>query len=104
MPEDLNTLLNRSWQTLFAPNDLDVEKIQEMLRALVLTYEDPTEAELEVLAGLASTDHDKAELRRLLEKCKPLLVVQRTSRDESTVSFLNIVVKTHLRENAAKLL
>lgn len=32
MPEDLNTLLNRSWQILFAPNDLDVEKIQEMLR------------------------------------------------------------------------
>lgn len=104
MPEDLTTLLNRSWQILFEPNDLDVEKIQEILRALVLTYEDPTESELEVLAGLASSDHDKAELRRLLEMCKPLVVVHRTSREESTVSFLNVVVKTHLRENAKQLL
>ncbi|KAI2623140.1 hypothetical protein GGR54DRAFT_37967 [Hypoxylon sp. NC1633] len=101
MPQDLTTLLNNAWLQIFKANDADVEKIKEMLRTLVLTYEDPTEAELGVIAGLSSSDEEKAELRRFVERCKPLLTVKRPS---NTISFMNIVVKTHLLENAKQLL
>lgn len=101
MPQDLTTLLNNAWIQIFKANEADVEKIKEMLRALVLTYEDPTEAELAVLAGFSSNDEEKAELRRFVEKCKPLLVMRRTN---NTISFMNVVVKTHLLENANQLL
>ncbi|KAI1092523.1 hypothetical protein F5B19DRAFT_454286 [Rostrohypoxylon terebratum] len=101
MPQDLTTLLNTAWIQIFKANEEDVEKIKEMLRALVLTYEDPTEIELAVLAGFASNDNEKAELRRFVEKCKPLLVMRRTN---NTISFMNVVVKTHLLENANQLL
>ncbi|KAI2464864.1 hypothetical protein F4781DRAFT_435957 [Annulohypoxylon bovei var. microspora] len=101
MPQDLTTLLNDAWLQVFKANEADVEKIREMLRALVLTYEDPTEAELGVLAGFSSSDEEKAELRKLAEKCRPLLVIRRAS---NTISFMNAVVKTHLLENANRLL
>ncbi|KAI1104890.1 hypothetical protein F4804DRAFT_169711 [Jackrogersella minutella] len=101
MPQDLTTLLNNAWLQILKANEADVEKMKEMLRALVLTYEDPTEAELGVLAGLSSSEEEKTELRRFVEKCKPLLVIRRAS---NTISFMNIVVKTHLLENAKQLL
>lgn len=101
MPQDLTTLLNNAWLQIFKANEADVEKIKEMLRALVLTYEDPTEAELGVLAGLCSSEEEKADLRRFVEMCKPLLTIKRAS---NTISFMNIVVKTHLLENAKQLI
>ncbi|KAL7940787.1 hypothetical protein V8C42DRAFT_336550 [Trichoderma barbatum] len=104
MPQDLKTLLDHSWRQVFELNDSHVEKIKEMLRALVLTYEDPTESELGLLAGLNSTDQDKGELRKLIEQCKPLLYLKRTSKSDSVVCFVNIIVKTHLSENAKELL
>ncbi|KAI1377216.1 hypothetical protein F4677DRAFT_415636 [Hypoxylon crocopeplum] len=101
MPQDLTTLLNNAWLQIFKSNETDVEKIKEMLRTLVLTYEDPTESELGVLAGLCSNDEEKADLRRFVEKCKPLLTIKRAS---NTISFMNVVVKTHLLDNAKQLL
>ncbi|KAL7625799.1 hypothetical protein AAE478_005022 [Parahypoxylon ruwenzoriense] len=100
MPQDLTTLLNNAWLQIFKANETDVEKIKEMLRTLVLTYEDPTEAELGILAGFSS-DEEKAELRRFVEKCKPLLIFKRAS---NTICFMNVVVKTHLLENAKQLI
>ncbi|KAI1817170.1 ankyrin repeat-containing domain protein [Poronia punctata] len=100
MPQDLKSLLNRSWSQVFRSNEQATEKIKEMLRALVLTYEDPTEDELGILAGLCSNEEEKAELHELIDRCRPLLTIK---RDEK-VSFMNIVVKTHLLENAKELL
>jgi hypothetical protein len=100
MPQDLTTLLNNSWLQVFKSNEQESDKIKEMLRALVLTYEDPTEAELGVLAGLCSNEEEKAELHGLVERCKPLLSIKK----DDTISFMNVVVKTHLLENAKELL
>ncbi|KAI1155722.1 hypothetical protein F4825DRAFT_406258 [Nemania diffusa] len=100
MPQDLKSLLNKSWQQIFTSNEQEAEKIKEMLRALVLTYEDPDEAELGVLAGLCSTEEEKTELHGLIERCKPLLA---TKKDDK-VGFMNNVVKSHLLENAKDLL
>ncbi|KAI1738519.1 hypothetical protein F4680DRAFT_425179 [Xylaria scruposa] len=99
MPQDLKSLLNKSWLQVFKSNEQEAEKIKEMLRALVLTYEDPSAAELGVLAGLCSTEEEKAELQGLIENCKPLL-----STKNDTVGFINSVVKDHLLENAKDLL
>ncbi|KAK0757534.1 hypothetical protein N5P37_010261 [Trichoderma harzianum] len=104
MPQDLKTLLDHSWRQIFELNEAHVEKVKEILRALVLTYEDPTESELSLLAGLTSTDQEKGELRKLIEQCKPLLYLKRTSKADSVVCFVNIIVKTHLSENAKELL
>ena len=102
MPQDLGVLLDRAWIQVFTLNAPDAEKIKEMLRVLVLTYEDPTEPELGVLAGL---QEDQGALRQLVEKCKPLLVFKRRGpTDVRRISFMNVVVKTLLLENASKLL
>ncbi|KAL7953358.1 hypothetical protein V8C34DRAFT_321248 [Trichoderma compactum] len=103
-PQDLKTLLDHSWRQIFELNEAHVEKIKEILRAMVLTYEDPTESELSLLAGLTSPDQEKGELRKLIEQCKPLLYLKRTSKADSVVCFVNIIVKTHLSENAKTLL
>lgn len=99
MPQDLKSLLNKSWLQVFRSNEQEAEKIKEMLRALVLTYEDPSADELGVLAGLCSTDEEKTELQGLIERCKPLL-----SMKDDKVGFMNSVVKGHLLENAKDLL
>ncbi|KAL6697088.1 hypothetical protein J3F84DRAFT_406782 [Trichoderma pleuroticola] len=83
MPQDLKTLLDHSWRQIFELNEAHVEKIKEILRAL-----------LSLLAGLTSTDQEKGELRKLIEQCKPLLYLKRTSKADST----------HLSENAKALL
>lgn len=97
-PQDLNDLLNESWGHIFAANAGNDEKLKDVLRALVLTYEDPTEAELAVLAGMSASSDEKRELRELLLRCKPLLSVKRT------VCFMNPGVKAHLLENSRLLL
>ncbi|KAJ8125223.1 hypothetical protein O1611_g8416 [Lasiodiplodia mahajangana] len=100
MPQDLKSLLNKSWQQIFKSNEQEAEKIKEMLRALVLTYEDPSEAELGVLAGLCANEEEKTELHGLIETCKPLLTIKKDDK----VGFMNAVVKSHLLENAKDLL
>ncbi|KAI0145211.1 hypothetical protein GGR57DRAFT_481119 [Xylariaceae sp. FL1272] len=100
MPQDLKTLLNKSWMQVFHSNEQRAEAIREMLRALVLTYEDPSEEELGVLAGLCSNEQEREELHGLIECCKPLLSIN----EDDTISFINVFVKTHLLENAKELL
>ncbi|KAI0595658.1 hypothetical protein F4775DRAFT_568533 [Biscogniauxia sp. FL1348] len=104
MPQNLTALLNNAWLQTFKSNEKDAEKIKEILRALVLTYEDPTESELGMLTGLCMNEEEKAELHTLVEKCKPLLSLKRTSKPDSIVCFMNVVVKNHLVENAKQLL
>lgn len=100
MPQDLRALLNNAWRQVFLGCGDESDKIKEMLRALVLTYDDPTEQELGVLAGLCSSEEEREELHHLIEMCKPLIF---TGHD-GTVSFMNVVVKSHLLENAKDLL
>ncbi len=104
VPQDLKALLDRAWLSIFSTNGDDVERIKEMLRALVLTYEDPTEPELAVLAGFSNSDQEKAELRSLVEKCKPLLTIKKSGKAGNRVAFMNMVMKTHLQENSGTLL
>jgi cell wall-associated NlpC family hydrolase len=104
IPQDLNALLDRAWLSVLGSNYEGVKQIKEMLRALILTYEDPTETELALLTGLAYEDQQKAELRGLVEKCKPLLTFKKTAEGGHRISFMNMVLKSHLEENATKLL
>jgi len=116
MPQDLASLLETAWLQIFSSNIPDVKRIHEMLRALVLTFEDPTEPELGVLTGLYSkeeekkdgekTDEEKTKLRQLVERCKPLLAAKPTgeSGTEVKICFMNKDVKNHLLANAEKLL
>ncbi|KAM0221494.1 hypothetical protein ACHAQD_005409 [Fusarium lateritium] len=106
VPQDLDALLNAAWQSVFENNRAKTGEIKEMLRVLVLTYQDPTEKELRLLAGLdAPTPEQESELHDLILKCRPLIVLKGgDSSSESTVCFAEAVVKTHLLENAHKLL
>lgn len=105
IPRDLNSLLIDAWTSVFNSNkEEDMEKIKEILRTLVLTYEDPTVAELGVLSGLGSKASEKDELSQLILMCKPLLQLRRTSKTGTTVSFMNSVIKVHLLDNSKLLL
>ncbi|KAL2674225.1 hypothetical protein Neosp_012676 [[Neocosmospora] mangrovei] len=103
VPQELDALLNFAWQQVFDVNRGRVAEIKEMLRVLVLTQEDPTEQELALLAGLDSPA-EQAELHDLVSKCKPLLSIKPTARSETTVCFIDAVVKRHLLENAHRML
>lgn len=103
IPQDLGTLLRNSWIQIFDSNQDDVDKIKEILRSLVLTYDDPTEPELAILAGLSSTEEERLELPKLVQKCKPLLSVKQVGK-ANVVYFMNAVVKTYLLKDAETLL
>ncbi|RGP80089.1 hypothetical protein FLONG3_1860 [Fusarium longipes] len=104
VPQELDLLLNAAWEDVFEKNRSKVGEIKEMLRVLVLTYTDPTEAELGLLAGLQSSNDEVTELHDLVIKCRPLIALKENKGGESTVCFAFPVVKTHLLENAYKLL
>ncbi|KAM4060463.1 ankyrin repeats (3 copies) domain-containing protein [Hirsutella rhossiliensis] len=109
MPHELQSLLSHSWQGFFRSNEGDVHKMKEMLRTLVLTYHDPTEAELGVLAGFSSSRAQKTELRALVDKCRPLLRtrlvrIRKSGEVHTVVAFASAVVKEHLLENSKELL
>ncbi|KAK0704077.1 hypothetical protein B0T26DRAFT_681683 [Lasiosphaeria miniovina] len=104
VPQDFAALLDNAWIAILKPTDDDMDTIKELLRALVLAYQDPTESELLVLAGLSSEDAGaKESLRKMIDKCRPLLTL-RKSGDEAEISFVNADVKKHLHRNSKKLL
>ncbi|PQE14382.1 multiple ankyrin repeats single kh domain-containing protein [Rutstroemia sp. NJR-2017a BBW] len=98
MPQELNVLLKNAWLQIFRTAGEYGENVKEILRALILTVEEPTEAEFAVLCGQDGSDQDRQELRQSIEKCKPLISVNRT------VCFMNSAVKQHLISNANDLL
>jgi len=49
---------------IFSTNIADVERIHEMLRALVLTFEDSTEPELGILTGLYTKEEGKKDAEK----------------------------------------
>ncbi|KAK1983503.1 ankyrin repeat-containing domain protein [Colletotrichum cereale] len=98
MPQELSALLNAAWSQIFRSNEKESDKIKELLRTLVLTFEEPTEDELVVLAGFPATPEGKTELQDLVKKCRPLLTVKRSGKNENTVGFMDMVVKEHLLE------
>uniref|UniRef100_A0A0D2Y089 Nephrocystin 3-like N-terminal domain-containing protein n=1 Tax=Fusarium oxysporum (strain Fo5176) TaxID=660025 RepID=A0A0D2Y089_FUSOF len=104
IPQELDALLSSAWQQVFDNNRGKAGEIKEMLRVLVLTYQDPTEAELGLLAGLDSSPAEVSELHDLIQKCRPLIVLKDNSLQEKTVCFTEPVVKTHLLEHAHVLL
>ncbi|TEA14029.1 Ankyrin-3 [Colletotrichum sidae] len=98
MPQELRALLDAAWAQIFRANEADADKIRELLRTLVLTFEEPTEEELAVLAGFPATDDGMAGLQDIVNKCRPLLVVKRSGKSEKTIGFMDRVVKEHLLE------
>ncbi|RVD90439.1 uncharacterized protein DFL_001404 [Arthrobotrys flagrans] len=101
IPQDLRSLLDRAWLSVLDPKDDMLEEIKEMLRTLIITYEEPTEDDLAILTGLSHDAESRAHLCSLVEKCRPLLTFRKPS---NRISFMNSVVKVHLLENAEKLL
>ncbi|KAF3287277.1 hypothetical protein TWF970_007007 [Orbilia oligospora] len=101
IPQDLRSLLDRAWISVLDPKDDKLEEIKEMLRTLIITYEEPTEDDLAILTGLSHDAESRAHLCSLVEKCRPLLTFRKSS---NRIGFMNSVVKMHLLENAEKLL
>ncbi|KAK6522464.1 hypothetical protein TWF281_003025 [Arthrobotrys megalospora] len=101
VPQDLRSLLDRAWTSVLDPKDAEIEEIKEMLRTLIITYEEPTEDDLAILTGLSHDAESRAHLCDLVEKCRPLLNFRKPS---NRIGFMNSVVKAHLLENAEKLL
>ncbi|KAF3158492.1 hypothetical protein TWF788_004724 [Orbilia oligospora] len=101
IPQDLRSLLDRAWISVLDPKDEKLEEIKEMLRTLIITYEEPSEDDLAILTGLSHDAESRAHLCSLVEKCRPLLTFRKSS---NRIGFMNSVVKMHLLENAEKLL
>ncbi|KAJ6263870.1 Ankyrin-1 [Drechslerella dactyloides] len=104
IPQDLRALLDRAWLSVLDPKDEKVEEIKEMLRTLIITYEEPTENDLAVLTGLSSEPEQRAHLCSLVEKCRPLLTFRKSGKGSDRIAFMNSIVKSHLLEHAERLL
>ncbi|KAF3929654.1 Ankyrin-2 [Arthrobotrys entomopaga] len=104
IPQDLRSLLDRAWQSVLDPKDEQLEEIKEMLRTLIITYEEPTEDDLAVLTGLSQDEESRAHLCQLVEKCRPLLTFHKSAKEKDKITFMNSVVKAHLLQNADRLL
>ncbi|KAK6542248.1 hypothetical protein TWF694_006211 [Orbilia ellipsospora] len=104
IPQDLRSLLDRAWQSVLDPKDEKLEEIKEMLRTLIITYEEPTEDDLAVLTGLSQDEESRAHLCGLVEKCRPLLTFRKSGKEKDRITFMNTVVKAHLLQNAERLL
>ena len=83
-------------------NSSQVDRIKEMLQALMLTYEEPTLVELAVLAGFSSDEEGINELRELVGRCTSFLTLEED--EDAKVKFRNTIVKPHLVRNANSLL
>jgi hypothetical protein len=104
VPQDFRALINEAWTSILNSNSEDIESIKELLRALILTYQDPTETELLVLTGSSPDDQqDREELRRLIQKCKPMLDLPQFGKN-GRITFVNADIKQHLFDNINKLL
>ncbi|KAF4463661.1 Ankyrin repeat domain-containing 17 [Fusarium albosuccineum] len=105
VPQALDTLLSDAWTQVFQNSGGKAAEIKEMLRVLVLLFEDPTEAELSLLTGLYTPETQEQELRDLINECSPLLnVYKEDSKSEAKVCFKESILKTHLLQNTHKLL
>lgn len=113
VPQDFAALLDRAWAAVLVQAGDDLDMVKELLRALVLTYQDPTDCELLVLTGLSSRrlnkhldpddEKDRQLLRRLIDTCKPMLVHRPLpGSGELEIGFVNPDVKKHLRDRAVK--
>ncbi|KAI0904424.1 ankyrin repeat-containing domain protein [Ustulina deusta] len=104
VPQDFTALLDDAWTSILRPSTEDIGLIKELLRVLIITYEDPTERELLVLVGLSpDSEQHKKYLLLLVEKCKPLLCLKKIGKTRK-ITFVNADVKSHLLSNAKKLL
>ncbi|KAK3687468.1 ankyrin repeat-containing domain protein [Podospora appendiculata] len=102
--QNYEALLNAAWLSLLERCDDDIENIRELLRALVLTYQDPTESELLVMVGMAADKLDaRVKLNTRIDKCRPL-VVTRKSGGVVEVGFVNDDAKKHLLSHSKQLL
>jgi hypothetical protein len=102
LPQSLDDMLDEAWESIFR-SEPRRDDIKEMLRCLVLTYEDPTLQELAVLAGLAPDEPGADELRELIGKCPSFLVLKGKDM-HAKVCFKNDILKPHLLRNVNKLL
>ncbi|EWC47693.1 hypothetical protein DRE_02893 [Drechslerella stenobrocha 248] len=103
-PQDLRSLLDRAWLSLLDPKDDRVEEMKEMLRTLILTYEEPTENDLAALTDLSNDHEQRAHLCGLVERCRPLLTFRKSGKGGDRIAFMNPIVKAHLLEHAERLL
>ncbi|KAK0725920.1 ankyrin repeat-containing domain protein [Lasiosphaeris hirsuta] len=102
LPQDPKTLINRTWtEELQDVEKEDLETIKEILRTLVIGYEDPTLSELAVLAELdIDLDGDSAEIEeKVLEHiraCGPLLRVYDTDSWDENIGYRRVTRVTFI--------
>jgi hypothetical protein len=123
-PQNLTTLLDRTWSHVLDEKNEGVEWTKELLRALIIAYEDPTVEELGTLAEFThygSDSEKKSKLIEAIDKCGALVKIldhddqeleegeeeQDWDYDEvaeCTVTFLHDSARSRLQDSAKELL
>jgi hypothetical protein len=123
-PQDLTLLLDRTWSNVLDDKKEDVGWTRELLRALMVAFEDPTVEELATLAEATHYGKDgenKNKLVEAIDRCGALIKIidyddeeleegaeeEEWDYDEVAecrVTFLSNSAKTRLQERAKELL
>ena len=123
-PQNLSTLLDRTWINVLDDKNEDVEWTKELLRALMIAFRDPT---VEELATLAEATHylkgkgSKSKLLEAIDRCGALVKIIDYDEEEleegeeeqdwdydevaeCRVTFLHDSAKSRLQERAKEFL
>jgi hypothetical protein len=123
-PQNLATLLDRTWSSVLDEKNEDVEWTKELLRALLLAFDDPTVEALGMLAEVAFYGQEKDNKSKLVEainKCGALVRIIDYDLDDTVeegqdedweddevaecrVTFLHSSARLRLHERAKELL
>jgi ankyrin repeat protein len=123
-PQNLTMLLDRTWSNVLDEKNEDVEWTKELLRALMLAFEDPTVEELGVLAEVThygKVSDNKSKLVEAINRCGALIKIIDYDEEEleegaeeeewdddevaeCRVTFLHDSARTRLQERAKELL
>ncbi|KPM45162.1 hypothetical protein AK830_g1415 [Neonectria ditissima] len=100
LPQDLNELINRTWTEQLTDADKEgIETTKEILRTLVVAYEDPTLQELAVLAELdadLTADDAEAKILEQVRACGPLLRVYDMDTWNDTIGYRRVTRVTFI--------
>jgi hypothetical protein len=123
-PQNLSTLLDRTWSNVVDEKNEDVEWTKELLRALIVAFEDPTVEELATLVEAThylKKDESESKLIDAIDRCGALIKIIDYDEEEleegqeekewdydevaeCRVTFLHDSAKSRLQERANELL
>ncbi|KAF7546869.1 hypothetical protein G7Z17_g8120 [Cylindrodendrum hubeiense] len=110
LPDDVEKLIHRTWSEELNAHREDIEITKEILRTLIISYEDPTLDELCMLVGFRmgidfnDSEDQTTNIQKRIKACGPLVKIYGADSfdDEPRVSFIHELARDALLKPGLK--